>query len=447
MTRWLFVVALVAIAAVARPAAAHVGSPDVYFEGDAGPYHLFVTVRMPQVVPGTADVEIRIPDADVTDVTVVPMRLTGPGSELPPTPDRATRSAADPQFFTATLWLMERGSLQVRVGVDGAQGHGQTAIPIPTSAQRTLGMDRTLGTALFVLMLVLALALVSIVGAAVREGTLPAGEHPSPRVRRIAAIAIGAASIVVAVVLYGGSRWWDDEASEYERQTAQPWHPQPVVDGCQLVVPLYSDFILDHDHVAHVVLLRTPNLDAMAHLHPEADGLVHLPHLPSGHYTMFVDGVFPTGFPITGTAELDLAGLTDCPAPAGDDAMWTGETPAVPMLGISPPNPVSNLAQSLHFHLNGGPHYLDPYMGMAGHAFVVKDDLTVFAHLHPNGTIAMPALMLAGSPHAMYPDATKLPPDVYFPYGFPSPGAYHVFVQVRHAGKIETGVFPVQVLK
>ena len=28
---------------------AHVGSPDVYYEGDAGPYHLFVSVRLPQI--------------------------------------------------------------------------------------------------------------------------------------------------------------------------------------------------------------------------------------------------------------------------------------------------------------------------------------------------------------------------------------------------------------
>jgi hypothetical protein len=35
---------------IALPAAAHVGSPDVYYEGDAGPYHLFVVVRVPQAL-------------------------------------------------------------------------------------------------------------------------------------------------------------------------------------------------------------------------------------------------------------------------------------------------------------------------------------------------------------------------------------------------------------
>ena len=43
----------------AVPLAAHVGSPDVFYEGEAGPYHLLVTIRPPQVIPGVAQIEIR----------------------------------------------------------------------------------------------------------------------------------------------------------------------------------------------------------------------------------------------------------------------------------------------------------------------------------------------------------------------------------------------------
>jgi hypothetical protein len=35
---------------------------------------------------------------------------------------------------------------------------------------------------------------------------------------------------------------------------------------------------------------------------------------------------------------------------------------------------------------------------------------------------------------------------VAFPYGFPKPGHYHVFVQVKRAGVVQTGVFPVEVV-
>jgi hypothetical protein len=39
---------------------AHVGSPDVVYEGNAGPYPVHVIVRPPMVVPGVAQVIVRL---------------------------------------------------------------------------------------------------------------------------------------------------------------------------------------------------------------------------------------------------------------------------------------------------------------------------------------------------------------------------------------------------
>src|SRR5262252_6899991 len=82
--RVVAVLALVLVGGLASNA--HVGSPDVYYEGDAGPYHLYVTVRVPQVIPGIAEIEIRSAESDVRAVEIVPMRLSGPGSNLSPVP-------------------------------------------------------------------------------------------------------------------------------------------------------------------------------------------------------------------------------------------------------------------------------------------------------------------------------------------------------------------------
>ena len=83
------IAALIIALAAALSLSAHVGSPDVYYEGDAGPYHLFVAVRVPQVIPGVAEIQIRCATKDVRTIQIVPMRLSGAGSNYPPTPDLA----------------------------------------------------------------------------------------------------------------------------------------------------------------------------------------------------------------------------------------------------------------------------------------------------------------------------------------------------------------------
>jgi len=106
---------------------------------------------------------------------------------------------------------------------------------------------------------------------------------------------------------------------------------------------------------------------------------------------------------------------------------------------------------------------LEPYMGMAGHAEFVRSDLSVFAHVHPAGSVSMAAMDLAqagmggGADSAQAPMAAgmsmpmampasgPLPPEVRFPYGFPQAGDYRVFVQVKRGGRIETGVFDARV--
>src|SRR5271168_2196494 len=91
--RVIGILALVLVAALS--VSAHVGSPDVYFDGDAGPYHLYVTVRVPQVIPGIAEIDVRSSTNDVEKVEIVPMRLSGAGSNFPPTPDLTVRSKQD----------------------------------------------------------------------------------------------------------------------------------------------------------------------------------------------------------------------------------------------------------------------------------------------------------------------------------------------------------------
>jgi hypothetical protein len=496
--------------AAALPLSAHVGSPDVFYEGNAGPYRLFVTVRVPQVVPGVAEIQIRSESGDVREIRVVPMRLAGPGSNLPPTPDLAAQSKDDAQFFTASLWLMESGALQVRVLVDGAQGQGEISVPVPSSAQRTLPMRKSLAALLFALMLLLAVGVVFIVGAIVREGNLEGGEVPSDSRKRRARRAMVGTAVLVTVLLFLGNAWWGVNAKDFQRRVdffKPPAAALKLVDGHRLEIrverpgvgaerpsfrsPAYLrlvDVIPDHGHLMHLFLLRVPELNAMWHIHPNPGGVgafaADLPDMPSGRYQVFADVVDPRGYPWTLVGSVDLPQIAAGKPLAGDDSMWSGE-PLVAPVADSPNSPIPDGGRIV-WQRPGGPlkagvpleftftvqdkdgrpaQDMEPYMGMAGHAEFVRSDLSVFAHLHPAGSVSMAALELAqdglqnaegsaqgpmsmpmSAPMSMpMADSGPLPPEVRFPYGFPQPGDYRIFVQIKRAGRIETGVFDAHV--
>ena len=489
---------LVVVLAGAIGLSAHVGSSDVFFEGDAGPYHLYVTVRVPQVIPGIAEIQVRSASKEVEKIEIVPMRLSGAGSDFPPTPDVAERSKQDPQFYTESLWLMESGALKVRVSVEGSKGKGELAVPVPAFAQRTLPMDRSLGGLLAFLMVFLAVGLVFIAGAASREGNLEPGETASYAKKRRARIVMAITAVIVVGIIYLGKAWWGAEASNYKRGVnffKPPEAETKLENGNRLVIrakgqdPEWSKevdmekVIPDHNHLMHLFLVSAPGMERMWHLHPSRGegGLFveDLPNMPAGHYEVFADIVDKAGFPWTLVGQIDLPQISGKTL-AGDDSTWTGTALGAPQAsdaavaqladggrivwekGSAPL--AANTAMVFKFKLedkDGNPATdMEPYMGMAGHAEFVSADMTVFAHIHPAGSASMAALELANAGPAAGAAAvdgampsgmtmpmanTSLEPEVSFPYGFPKPGDYRIFVQVKRAGQVETGVFDAHV--
>jgi len=246
-----------------------------------------------------------------------------------------------------------------------------------------------------------------------------------------------------------------------------------------------EDVIPDHGHLMHLFLIGTPGMDRMWHLHPEriAGGAFSekLPTMPAGQYQIFADVVDKNGFPWTLVGSVQLPQI-DGAALTGDDSSWTETKPGTKtstkiapavsdtteaqlsdggrMVWLRGAGPLkANVATSFKFRVeekDGSPaRNLEPYMGMAAHAEVVSSDLTVFAHIHPAGSVSMAALELAqaGLPGAgrsgmsmpMASASGSLPAEFSFPYGFPRSGEYRIFVQVKRAGKVETAAFDAQV--
>ena len=472
----------------AAAACAHVGSPDVFYEGNAGPYRLLVTIRPPVVIPGLAEVEARVTSNDVTEVRVVPLPLQGPGAKFAPTPDVAQRSKDDPQFYTGSLWMMGFGSWQVRVRVEGARGSGEMSVPVPALAMRTSTMQKGLGAGLSGLLLVLVVGIVSIVGAGVREAQLEPGVEPAPKNRKRASIMMAVTLVLVCGAVYLGDRWWNFEANDYAQRIYKPVNMSAAVEpGGKLVLRLedtgfilrfnkMSDLLPDHGHLMHMYVLSAPAMDRVWHLHPDQTEpgtfQMNLPAMPAGRYRLFADIVHGTGIPETGTTEIEIPQVAPGSPPGPDDAAGAGAPVAqadfnrtvspLPdgyrMVWVREPALLkTKRAELFRFRVedaNGKPAGdMELYMGMPGHAAFVRDDFQVFAHVHPSGSAPMAALSIAQAQvsggdtmqgmHSMH--TTGMPAEVSFPYGFPQPGDYRIIVQVKRAGKVETGIFDARV--
>lgn len=470
-------------------ALAHVGNPDIYAEGQAGPYRLFVVIRPPLVIPGVADVEARAEAPGIREISITPVPLTGEASKHPPVPDAMQRPTSDAGFFTGHLWMMQTGSWQIRLAVSGANGSGVLSVPVPATALGTRTMTPALGGLLAALGALLVLGMIGIVGAAAREARLPPDAPVSPANRRHGYIAMSVALAVLTGAVVLGNAWWRSDALEYSGYIYKPLEMRPaLVDGSVLSLTLHDpgwlrqrrldDLIPDHDHLMHLYMIRWPGMDRVAHLHPEPAGpgefRLPLPPLSAGTYRLYADVVHENGFPETVAGSITLPSAPGRPL-AGDDAEATAAPAGTTPLGAefrlpdgyrmvwgNPKGIEARTPEEFRFELldpsGRAPADMALYMGMLGHAAFVKTDGSTFAHIHPAGTVSMAAFMMAnpgqqsgtpgpmaGMPAMSMPGmsagGSMLPNVVGFPYGFPSPGTYRIFVQMKHGSTVETGVF------
>jgi len=488
-------------------ASGHVGSPDAIFQGAAGPYTVRVIVRTPGVVPGLADITVRVlTGPHVTAITVLPLRGGTPTAALPPA-DTARVVPGDSSQYAAQLWLMAPGAYSVQVNVSGAAGQGVALVPVMALATARLPMDRPLTWTLLALGLFLFVGALEIVLTAAREGTLEPGASADTGRRRRAWVVTALAGIVLAFALWGGRAWWNAADANHSRSLYKPIpiHVRVALSsasgenaygprGPVLVVtygsmiwrmPNYSPLIPDHGKLMHLFLVRDSGGPGFAHLHPlpsdSSSFAASLPRLPAGGYHLFADVVHENGLAQTLVDSLSIAPPAaftwkptdpDDAYDIGGDAA-TSSAPAVledhSRMTWTPPagGLVTGRPVTLDFVVtapDGKPAALEPYMGMLAHAAVERTDASVFVHLHPMGTVSAGSALaiqlresgdtirgrlaprVAAAERTAMPVMESGPPGTFaLPYEFPTPGDYRVWVEVRRGGRILTGLFAMRV--
>ena len=487
---------------------AHIGSPDIFFDGTAGPYPVRVTVRMPGVIPGRAEISAHVQTGDPVKVSFLPIYSSASISNTPPA-DVGQVVRGETNLYAGELWLMRFGAYSVEVRVKGPNGEGSVEIPVNSMATRQLPMPSILGKILFILLAVLVIGGIGIAAAAGREAALAAGAAAGKRQRWKGFAAAAVTTLIFALALYRGNIWWASEELGFQSHLrAGAWPDLATTirtEGTDRILQLEigkeffqhnnrNMLIPDHGKLMHLFLVREGSRDAFAHLHPirkkDYTFEVALPPLPEGRYDIFCDLTFEGGVSSTATNSIQLP-----PVPTGEtgtsaverdpDDSWASTPLATNSTtnniyrtsdGIQiiwqPHGPLRvNQDAALKFSVldaNGAPIDLQPYMGMLSHAAVLRSDNGVFAHLHPSGNFSMAAqTFFAGktaqpndSSMAGMADMSNMPgmnhsmhtmqmgvaeSSVTLPYQFPAPGNYRIWIQFKIADRVLTGVFDAQV--
>ncbi len=479
---------------------AHVGSSIVVQEGMAGPYGLRVMVRPPGVIPGLVEVIVRstTPTTIPTSVSVRPA-LWRYGLKGAPPAEPTMPVPGEVGTFSTHVWIMESGSYAFHVQASGPAGEGSLVVPVSSAATTASTVPTWLGGVLLALSGFLVVGLISIVGAASRDGAIAVGEAAHARDRQRSRKAMAVATCIIAVMLTGGWKWWDAVDNDYRRRLDKPLAVEAAVTSgdartltLRVTDPSWTfvdpkepgvrkqsgtPLIPDHGKLMHLFLIEAGAHGAIAHLHPVRNDVstftTPVAGIPSGTYWVFADVVRESGYAVSMADTVTVPTGASKPNVDGDDA-WT----TAPVIVKGAPAALSDGAtmsirvdgtpavgrdvtiRARVTDADGSPTALVPWLGMAGHAMVVRTDGQVFMHLHPMGTGSMAAqerllrreagdTVNHGAVQPTSMDAhtmLSVMGDVSFPVAFPSAGNYRVFVQVRRTnGTINTAAIDVVV--
>ena len=156
--------------------AADIGHLNSIYEGVAGDIPVRVIVKTPGVVPGLADINIRVFSDKVHKVTARPIYWHAGEKGAPPA-DIAYPVKGENNLYSTQRWLMEFGSYNVQVKLYSGEEVFEINIPVNSLALDIKQMEGSLEIILLVLMLLLIFGAVNIITISDRKSTRLNSSH------------------------------------------------------------------------------------------------------------------------------------------------------------------------------------------------------------------------------------------------------------------------------
>ena len=156
-----------------------IGHNNVVYEGKAGDIPIRVFVKLPGVVPGLADVSIKVFTDNIQKVTIQPNKKDKDRKSKSPPPDVADPIKGEKNLFSAQLWLMDYGSYSLDIRLYQNQNVHRASIPVNSISSRVLEMTQGTTILLSTLLCLLFFGAINIIRIAYKDSTQSPGDHPN----------------------------------------------------------------------------------------------------------------------------------------------------------------------------------------------------------------------------------------------------------------------------